>query len=239
MSHYAVAVFANNPSDFDALLAPYDENSNFTTHICNEDELKAKYKEFLVQNPSWEKEGFEYYLSQMGYEREDGQIVAKYNDNAKWDWYTLGGKDYIYDLKPEALKRLREEDERYPRKKDYDYDHCEDWQPESAESCARFWEVVVEDAPLRPDEEKPFMFYKKEYYLERYGTKERYVEEMLRPITPYAFITPDGVWHAPGDMGWFACSDETYEDMERFYHEWRDYISNDDNPYVNFVDCHI
>lgn len=56
---------------------------------------------------------------------------------------------------------------------------------------------------------------------------------------PYAFITPDGVWHAPGRVGWFAMSDDTPESTKEYLKEWRKFIASDENPFVNFVDVHI
>lgn len=58
-------------------------------------------------------------------------------------------------------------------------------------------------------------------------------------LEPYAFVTPDGVWHSPGTVGWFATSDDTKESRARYDEEWKEYINNNDNPYVSFVDMHI
>ena len=56
---------------------------------------------------------------------------------------------------------------------------------------------------------------------------------------PYAFITPDGIWHAPGDVGWFGVSDEGPESLDRHIEEWQAFLNSPDDPYVSFVDCHI
>ena len=82
-------------------------------------------------------------------------------------------------------------------------------------------------------------WYKADYYLRRYGTEQQFIEEMRRPPVPYAFVTPDGVWHAPGRVGWFAMSDETAESMNKYYKEWCDFIDNGPDCYVSLVDCHI
>ncbi len=58
-------------------------------------------------------------------------------------------------------------------------------------------------------------------------------------VTPWAYITPDGTWHAPGTVGWFATSDETEESRAAYNAEWKAYVECDDNPWVCFVDCHI
>ena len=102
------------------------------------------------------------------------------------------------------------------------------------EDAASFWERFIED---ENEDGYPSIF-SRQYYLERFKTKEQYVKEMGRTI-PYAFITPDGEWHAPGKMGWFACSDETAEDNDRYTDEWDAYLRSDSNPYVSIVDCHV
>ena len=57
---------------------------------------------------------------------------------------------------------------------------------------------------------------------------------------PYAFITPDGEWHAPGVVGWFAFSDDTEESRKAYVDDWKKWIElTEENPYVCFVDCHI
>ena len=64
-------------------------------------------------------------------------------------------------------------------------------------------------------------------------------EKETGDLTPYAFVTPDGEWHAPGTVGWFASSDETEESTAAYEKEWEEYINSEENPYVSFVDCHI
>ena len=180
MSHYAVAVFANNENDFDDLLDPYGEERHFTRHVCDSEQLKEDYKKFLVLNPNWEQYGFDGYLEEHNYKREGNQIVSYYNDNAKWDWYTLDGKSYLFDLRDDVERY--DTDALHHRKNDY---------------------VYVKNIP-------------------------------------YAFITPDGVWHAPGLVGWFGMDTSTDESYKAYKKEWHDYVSDlSVNPYVSFVDCHI
>lgn len=232
MSHYAVAVFSNDPDGFDDLLAPYDENSHFTRHIKDKEKLRDEFDKFLLQNPSWEELGFDHWLEDMGYNREGDEIVSYHNDNAKWDWYTLDGKDYMFPLKRGVVLG---DGEWYHRKNDYIYDQPDedfdtDW-------CERFWDVFVMGKPAK-DGEKFDSLFNKNYYIDRYGTKERYLK-CCSIVHPYAFITPDGAWHAPGNMGWFAIDDATDESYERYMDEWMAYVMSDENPYVSFVDCHI
>ena len=224
MSHYAVAVFANSPDDFYKLLAPYNENGFQTRHVVDQQKLLEQYDRFLERNPGWRELGFDYYLREHGCRREGSEIVSYYNDNAKWDYYSLGGASYLYDLKPGEFY------DTYgcARKNQYDYSNSEYDQ----EACASFWDRCV------AGDDTSGMILSKEYYLERYGTKEQYLKECAFN-GPYAFITPDGVWHSPGTVGWFASDDATAETKNQYIDEWQAYIASDDDPYVSFVDCHI
>jgi len=230
MSHYAVAVFADTPYDFDRLLAPYNENSHSERFVADEETLKQKYKQFLIQNPGWEELGFEYYLEQFDYKREGDEVVYYSNPNAKYDYYCLDGKDYMFDLK----SGVDYEDDR--RMKDYDLDKEDEDVDENY--LIKFWDFYVEKGVKEVDGQAFMTLYSPEYYLEKYGTKENFIKSQKR-IIPYAFVTPDGAWHAPGNVGWFALDDSTQESMDNYVEAWSKYIHSDINPYVSFVDCHI
>ena len=226
MSHYAVAVFSDD-GDFDKLLRPYDENNEdyFEFEPVDFEVIEADFNRFKPLNKNWT---LEMYINEFGYQQVDGKWGHYHNPHGYWDWYTLDGKDYLFDLKGGAC---RPENEYYFRKNDYD------WWPDDTEAqkdAAEFWDDFIGPTALA---EAPGVWNKK-YFLERYGTKEQYVKEMGR-VVPYAFITPDGAWHAPGRMGWFAISDESADDSDRYAEEWYAYLKSDINPYVSIVDCHI
>lgn len=228
MSHYAVAVFAND-ADFDRLLAPYDENNRDEFEFVPVDyqDICESFEKFKEQNKHWT---IEMYTENMGYIQKDGQWGYEHNPHGYWDWYSLDGKDYMFDLK----KGCTIDSDEWPgcfRKNDYE------WFKEDREAVLdgdEFWDTFV---AKQNDEEYP-SFFSRQYYLDRYKTKEQYLKEIARTI-PYAFITPDGVWHSAGRVGWFAMSNETAEDADRYAAEWEAYIRSDENPYVNLVDCHI
>lgn len=220
-----MVVFADD-GDFDRLLAPYNEadESYFVFHPVEEQQIRAKFAKFKVNNPGWD---YDLYLKEFGYIQENGQWGYRSNPNGFWDWYTLDGKDYLFDLK-EGVD-VSEKD--CYQKQDYN------WMDEDevlGESAIQFWNRYIATTKNGP----PPSLFTREYYLERYKTREQYAHEHSRTV-PFAFITPDGVWHAPGRMGWFACSDESAEDWIRYEKEWFDYIAVNDNPYVSIVDCHI
>ena len=226
MSHYAVAVFSYD-RDFDRLLKPYDEadESYFVFEPVDYKDILSDYKNFKKHNPKWT---LDQYIDNFKYFEKDGQWGYLHNPQGYWDWYSLDGKDYLFDLKEDA----EFEDGIWDYKKsDYNwYPDCE----QDKKDAEEFWDDFIgKDAIAQPPG-----LWNKQYFLDRYKTKEQYVKESGRTV-PYAFITPDGVWHSPGRVGSFAISDETAEDWDRYVKEWDAWIASDEDPYVSLVDCHI
>ena len=58
----------------------------------------------------------------------------------------------------------------------------------------------------------------------------------------WAVLTPDGVWHEPGRVGWFACDDATAESRREWaakFHETLVAPYEKAGARVVMVDCHI
>ena len=226
MSHYAVAVFADD-GDFDRLLRPYDvkDRDYFEFVAVEYADIASRFERFHQHNPLW---SFAEFINQFGYVRENGQWGYYCNKQGYWDWYSLDGRDYMFSLKDGV--KLSDGAFDY-HKNDYDW-LAED--EAAAEDAAEFWDDFIGETKLA----EPPGIWDRNYFIKRYKNKERYVEEMRRTI-PYAFITPDGVWHSAGRVGSFASSNETVEDADQYIQEWDNWIASDANPYVNLVDCHI
>lgn len=66
-------------------------------------------------------------------------------------------------------------------------------------------------------------------------------KECLKSLHTYAVIDKDGEWHAPGQMGWFACSTETEEEAEKWDNEFYQTFLEHLPPatVLTIVDCHI
>lgn len=198
-----------------------------------EDLTKAKN---LVANRS-DEEAYNAYLADNADDYtfdEDGNQLSTYNPDSKWDWYMEGGRwDGIITTKDgehvnqcligEIATGVDEDSEEYKR-------------------AVRFWEVAVEGGELQEGETKDdyFTLYRPEYYKEYYTDAADYASRVCEFGT-YAVLTSDGVWHEPGQMGWFACSDETPESRD----DWdRNYIKRfveeqPDDYTATIVDCHI
>lgn len=231
MSHYAVAIFADSPRDeaFDELMDPYSENDQryFIFEPVSDDEILRHWEKFKAQNPSWK---YSDWLNEC-YTLRDGRYGHWYNPNGYYDYYTLNGRDYMYDPLPDVYARYVATDSipYFYKKSELNwFDAGENANDEAY--WRKSWDECVKDGDG---------LYGGKYYLERYKTEDQYVKEMMRPCMPYAFVTPDGKWHAPGRVGWFACSDETAESMDAYYAEWIDFIKNAPDCYVSIADCHI
>jgi hypothetical protein len=188
---------------------------------------------------------------QWGYfEEVDGEIkvISRTNPNAKYDYWRIGGRwsgslklkkgfekeslndeiswdsgEVEYGTTSQALKKHI----------DFSIDEKE------YKNTERFWELVVEELPLNEGEEKPFNFYKKEYYLNRYKDKETYTR-LTAEFSTFA-VVKDGIWYEKGEMGWFGMSSESNEDdikwKEGFVDKWIKDLPED--TLISIVDCHI
>lgn len=212
MSHFAVAVFCHTDdgAELERLLAPYQEN--------NMGDCPKKYLTFFKDED-------------CDVDEETGERGYWENPNKKWDWWLIGGR-YSNWFKTKAGQTVN-----YSQIGDLDLSLDQ----EMYQKALRFWEVVVENSPLRPDEDEDdfYHFYKPIYYVNQYGTKEEYAKARA-DITPWAFVTSDGVWHEQGAMGWFGMNDATKNSRvvfrEAFHKALQDAASTD---YVVLVDCHI
>lgn len=197
---------------------------------------------------------FEDYMEELGdghYDEEMKDYGYWENPNAKWDWWQTGGRwrgnllvkgeDYI---KGERSLFDLSEDEKAPDGykwasggiiKDIDFNKMMEGEYEKA---IRFWELIVEEQPLKDGEKKPFSW-KKEYYIKRYGTKEKYAEQCSTYHT-YALLI-DGQWISKGEMGWFGIDDSTKDSEEAYIEKFKEIMSAEENQDKMFVvvDCHI
>ncbi len=234
MSHYAVAVIHHPDQDIDEMLAPFNENIRVPKYIAYTRAeaiayAKEHYKSCIGKT---DDECYECFASDYDNDMRDtdGNLYSTYNPDSKWDWYTEGGRwgGMLRDIETgESV------DEGEIGKLDFSMDE------EAYKRALRFWDVVVDHRP-QDDDEDIFPIYKEEYYKEYYGTKEDYAKSVAS-FSTYAVLTPDGVWHAPGNMGWFGCSSESADESKRWHENYmkRFIDSADTQDIITIVDCHI
>jgi hypothetical protein len=186
---------------------------------------------------------------------ENGNVLSTYNPQSKWDWYQVGGRwGGSLKLKKESIMNYFNEEELSDEQKEYletngfcsdsayikDIDFSPD--PQKYEEYKRFYEVVVDGAPLKDGEKKEEFetFYRPSYLKETYKNADTYAKVMTS-FSCYAMLTDDGVWHGKGDMGWFGMSSETGEESVNWDLTMKErFIDTANQDYVlTIVDCHI
>lgn len=122
-----------------------------------------------------------------------GIVTTTYNKSSKWDWYQIGGR-FTGSFTP-------------------DYDPYKD--PANLETC-----FTCSGTGVRPNGKKEFG---EKWFKECNGCNECHgkgksvkfnlndhdgdimdVEKIPKDFKPYAIVTPDGVWHERGEMGYFG-----------------------------------
>ena len=230
MSHYKVAVIHKKGQSIDELLAPYNENIQVEPYIQFSRQEAIDYaREHWVGFA--DKPDEDCWLAMTadageGMYDENLNILTTYNPKSKWDWWSPGGR-FDGELRVRHGRGYMYKSEARIGSVDFSLD-----EEEYAEAL-EYWKENVEG-------EGTDRFYSKDYYLERFKDAETYAT-CVASFCTYAVITPDGEWHAPGEMGWFACSSETGDDWVRWV---RDYQKNfidtaDPKDYIAIIDCHI
>lgn len=233
MSHFSVLVLTKeNGPDVEELLAPYDENLECDLHIEFTrqhaiDYARENYPDFKdkTDEECWK------YMSAGYTTDEEGNLCSDINPDARWDWWVIGGRF-------ENMLRLKGSNKRVDSAKIKDIDFSPD--EDEYKKALRFWDIVVEHEPLKKGEKKPFAFFKEDFYREFYGDRETYAKRMAS-FTTQAVITPDGVWHERGSVGWFGTSSETPEEAKDWDSTYISRFIENVNPdtIVTVVDCHI
>lgn len=164
---------------------------------------------------------------------DEGNLYYLGNEDAKWDWYEIGGRW------SNMLKKLDGTKCDECEVKDLDLSIDKDMY----EKAKRFWEVVVDKQPLKDGEYADgfVLWYKDSYYKELYGDKETFAKDRAS-LSTFAMLL-DGEWYEQGKMGWFAMSNTTKESLEKFTDfmdkTLRELKKTNPHAKVTLVDCHI
>ena len=180
------------------------------------------------------------------------------NPNRKWDWYEIGGRwnrhllvkeDVdIDDIGRPSWGNTKSEKKVAPlgykwvnacKIKDLELDKMMEGKYEKEK---RFWELKVEEQLPQNEEEKEMLkwdWYKKEYYTERYSSKEEYAKWQSMFAT-FAMLDEKG-WHEKGEMGWWGVDSSTGDSERAFIEKFNNELKNIDNQekYLVLVACHI
>lgn len=185
------------------------------------DKYKESDKIYTVDNPqTLRKELLEDKMFEDSQLSEKCDYLSTYNPKSKWDWYSFGGRWGDNDFGP-TLK-----DSKFLR------------DAEELEEDEQFWnDWVLQKNPEKC--EKAVLMYKPQYYLDKYKDLETYMKAKKYNM-PYAILTPDGVWHEPGKMGWFDSLGTSQEELDFEINAYERYVKPlDQNLPCVLVDCHI
>ncbi len=258
--------------DIDDLLAPYDESLQVESYVdATKEDLIRHHRERMQytyenQYAEWQRDpaGYEKrahaehieYLRSLpkrmkwtdeqiyaeaieGYSEDaitpDGSVLSRYNPDSKWDWYAVGGRwQGMLTLKPGKTGQRGSPGLMTKMSPDYDGAYVADIDFDTMRK--------KQYKSIQPYEEAMNNgFYKEEHMRERYPSEFEYFQHMTA-FNTYAVITPDGVWHAPGDMGWFGMSSESTSEVRSWEDEYYDRFIKPaltNGWYLTIVDCHI
>lgn len=262
MSHYAVLVIHKEDQDIEELLAPYSAKLKVEPYLKYKyDEAIKKAKEEYGYRHCSNKELFKIFANDYRLIDINGDLYSTYNPNSKWDWYSIGGRfDGDLDLTDEGI----EEAINYPNNPQWFKDMPREEQVEHVKwvntaplkyikwftplsekdkgELKRWWEINIDGDELKDGEEKDkYFFWNPEWLKRRYKDADTYlrIKEM---VTFFAVLTPDGEWHEPGQMGYFACAHCEPEDELKWDFEFYDRFIKpnlDSDLICTVVDCHI
>lgn len=277
MSHFTVLVTNTQDNDIDSQLERFyeqgEEGDYFMekeVYITAEDmkkkaeEVIKEYEEMHKKSPegNWGKslkEARENYEAgeygevctswHGGMIDEDSSLYFVSNPDAKWDWYSIGGRwtgffklkegatgefhgqsYYLNDKEREADEKLRAEGRVADvcKVKDIDWDAMDKAEKERR---GKFYDEY------HSAEKKPFIWSEKEVKEIKELSREEYIN---LPISHATFaVLHNDVWYERGSMGWWGIvSDEM--DTDKWDTEFRKLIESlDPETEVTVVDCHI
>ena len=225
MSHYLVWVIGDDP---ETQLAPYDENlesEKESKGIVPEEEKDRFIAYYNEKHPEDATLTFDDLYAKWGkdwngscWEKVGGewQEFSTYNDNAKWDWYSLGGRwSGVFPLKEGSVGVVGEPgvfnnevpvgwvDRAFL--KDIDF---EAMKAQRLKGRSEAYDEFM--SKYDPNLEKQMIHPYFDYGIENIGTKENFMPESKESylkkhgsIAPHALVK-DGEWYERGTMGWWA-----------------------------------
>lgn len=230
MSHYAVAVIHREDQSIADLLAPYDENLKVEPYLwLTYDEAVAYARKHYNMGKKWDKTCWKF-MAKNHKTDEDGNIYSTYNPKSKWDWWHEGRYG------DEFLNKKTGERTDYGRIGDLDTPFDEEDYNDSLD----FWDKWIDETKPHGENEEYPSLWRKEYYMEHYKDRETYAK-CNSTYCSYAVLTPDGEWHAPGKVGWFASSSESGDEWIEWCMNYKKRFLEDQDPdlILTLVDCHI
>lgn len=177
---------------------------------------------------------------------EEGNYWSEANDDAKWDWYEIGGrwagffipkKDSDSGKKGKISLLVNDKDkEDFLTNERVDVIKIKDIDWSAMEEAEKERRAKYYDEQMAKPKNNRFVWSETPEADEK-ATKEEYIN---RPIFHSTFaILHKGRWYERGNMGWFGIATNE-KDTGVWEEEWRKFVENlDPETEVTIVDCHI
>lgn len=264
MSHYTVAVFTDDNTNLEDLLAPYDEKIEVDKYIKYSKEdiinigrkniknLMKLYIKYLSNKQEYRRK----HLDNINHLR----FIKKVPEMNKWN----SEKIYKYVIKQFPQESISSDGGVYST---YNPNSKWDWyqiggrwknlliinDPENESKTKHVNSAKIKDIRwdlMIKESENEYRKTDKEYFEKIYNTNESYrkkyktLENIINSIcsfNTYAVLTPDGKWHEPGPMGWWGISEASIKEINRFEEKYNETFIKNANPEwtLTIVDCHI
>lgn len=199
----------------------------------DEEVVEAAWQEFIAPLLAFQKNATEKHpkKDQPEADCEDckgtGTRLTTYNPKSKWDWWTIGGRWNGYF------------DSRYDPRSD----------PDNLEPCYICGGTGKRDDALGREHRATDPSYtcngcnghgkSLKWRLKPHANWMDTAKLAAGSISPsYAVLTPDGVWHERGQMGWFGMSHNEKE-VDTWENEYRKCLTSFPDTVAVAVDCHI
>jgi hypothetical protein len=256
MSHYVVGVILEQNQSLQDAMAPYDcrlkeevpyvyKTKDEAFQYLSTTAVKLKKVNKLTER-NYRQTALWYYHDCKALQKDandlaqfqdlidkDGNILIDDNRNAKYDWYTVGGRWSGYLKSKDGLlcdvAKIKEVDFS-PDQKQF-------------ESAKRFWEVAVEGDQIKEElgekQDDFFTPYNIQYYIEKYGDKEFYAKACS--LNTFYALLHNGEWIEKGSMSYFGLDDATRQSVEEYIQKADQILKDPQNQekVIVVVDCHI
>lgn len=259
MSHFTVAVAVKDIKDLEKVMERFNENDEkyMTTFVEADETIEELRQDYNDPKEDYKKYTFDEFLSRVwGYIQKNGKVGYYTNEDAKWDWYMIGGrwsnmlksirrydkcdfevKKYIELDAPfrEALEKKKVLFDSYIKhiKGKYTYKKLKDFETGKE---YREQEIFTAIEQFIGKSGNIFDPYNPEYFC--FGDFDLFKKKIYDDtVTTYAFIDIHGNWYEKGEMGWFGMSSNENPDWGTKWKEIYDSVPEDYT--IVIVDCHI
>lgn len=174
---------------------------------------------------------------------EEGNVISAGNPDAKWDWYSVGGRwSNMLILKGSGGKGSAD----VALAGEIDWDEMYKLPKDKIELHTQFWNCHVEGQPVPANasealkEKLKWTYYKPKYYKDRYHNLANYLAEIAM-FSTFAVLDSDKGWIESGELGWFGVDSGTDEDHEKWNKNFRSRFVDtlDPEDEIIIVDYHI